>query len=145
MGFNSVFKGLNTIPVTTEFAVSPSLETCVIQFSNTPPLSADPLVSVRSRHGPTLLSTLFANTVHLRPSVVSETKIHAFTNNGLSYNFVSWSFVFRAFSYSNYIFNFPTRCTWNCCNFVCFNSWDSGNVTAAGLTNFTSSLNLICS
>lgn len=72
---------LNTRPVTTEFAVSPSLETCVIQFSNTPPTSAHPLVSVRSRHGHTLLSTLFANTGDLRSSVVSQTKIHAYTNN----------------------------------------------------------------
>jgi len=72
---------LNTRPVTTEFAVSPSRETCVIPFSNTPPISAHYLVSVWSRHGPTLLSTLFANTFNLRPSVVSETKIHAYTHN----------------------------------------------------------------
>jgi len=92
-----------------------------VKFSNTPPLSADPLVSVRSRHGTTLLSTLFANTVHLRPSIVSETKIHAFTNNRQNYNVVQWSFLFCAFSYSNYIFNFPTKCT-------CAYSWKNNHI-----------------
>ena len=114
---------LNTWPVSTEFAVSQSLETCVIQFSNTPPISVQTLVSVRSRHEPTLLSMLFANAVNIRPSIVSETKIHAYTNNRKNYNFVSRSFLFRAFSYSNYIFNFPAICT-------CAYSWKIKDVIA---------------
>ena len=40
-------------------------KTWVTKFSYTPPISADPVVSVRPRHGPTILSTLFVNTVNL--------------------------------------------------------------------------------